>query len=134
MYTRLELPKNATFTEVQAARPERFGNNKGSIKQLEKKVDIYARDTVEQYNELQQDFHSLHKDISQGFAQLLAKFKSFGNQIGQLEEYQRKQQYQLYTRQPSEAFDEDQFHEALNSLYCQRQPIPQPFRPVTPLQ
>ena len=27
----LELPKNATFVEVQTARPERFGNNKGSI-------------------------------------------------------------------------------------------------------
>ena len=32
IYTHLELPKNATFVEVQAARPERFGNNKGSIK------------------------------------------------------------------------------------------------------
>ena len=31
MYTRLELPKNATFIEVQAARLERFSNNKGSI-------------------------------------------------------------------------------------------------------
>ena len=29
--TRLELPKNATFVEVQAARLEWFGNNKGSI-------------------------------------------------------------------------------------------------------
>ena len=28
---RLELPKNTTFIEVQAARLERFGNNKGSI-------------------------------------------------------------------------------------------------------
>ena len=27
----LELPKNATFIEVQAARLEWFGNNKGSI-------------------------------------------------------------------------------------------------------
>ena len=31
-YIRLELPKNVTFVEVQAARLERFGNNKGSIK------------------------------------------------------------------------------------------------------
>ena len=29
--TYLELPKNVTFVEVQAARLERFGNNKGSI-------------------------------------------------------------------------------------------------------
>ena len=50
--TRLELPKNATFVEVQAARPERFGNNKGSIVWLEKKVDVYARDIVERFNEL----------------------------------------------------------------------------------
>ena len=48
----LELPKNVIFIEVQAACLERFGNNKGSIKWLEKKVDIYARDTVERYNEL----------------------------------------------------------------------------------
>ena len=52
MRTRLELPKNITFVEVQAARLEWFGNNKGSIKWLEKKVDIYARDTIEWYNEL----------------------------------------------------------------------------------
>ena len=31
IYTRLELPKDATFVEVQAACLERFGNNKGSI-------------------------------------------------------------------------------------------------------
>ena len=31
IYTYLELPKNATFIEVQAACLERFGNNKGSI-------------------------------------------------------------------------------------------------------
>ena len=67
-HTRLELPKNTTFVEVQAARPERFGNNKGSIEWLEKKVDIHARDIVDRYNELQQDFYSLHEDISQGFA------------------------------------------------------------------
>ena len=46
IYTCLELPKNVTFVEVQAACPERFGNNKGSIKWLEKKVDIYTRDTA----------------------------------------------------------------------------------------
>ena len=68
IYTCLELPKNITFIEVQAACPERFGNNKGNIKWLEKKVNIYTRDTIERYNELQQDFHSLYKDISQGFA------------------------------------------------------------------
>ena len=136
--TRLELPKNATFAEVQAARPERFGNNKGSIEWLEKKVDAHARDTADRYNELQQDFHSLHEDISQGFAQLSAKFESFGNRIGQLEENQRRQQqyHQPHARQPSEAFDEDQFREALNSLRRQKpqQHMPQPFRPVTPLQ
>ena len=31
IYTRLELPKNATFIEIQAACLEQFGNNKGSI-------------------------------------------------------------------------------------------------------
>ena len=61
---RLELPKNVTFVEVQAARLEWFGNNKGSIVWLEKKVDVYARDIVEWFNELQQDFYSLHEDIS----------------------------------------------------------------------
>ena len=120
--TRLELPKNTTFVEVQAARLERFGNNKGSILQLEKKVDVYARDIVEQFNKLQYNFYSLREDISQGFTRLLAKFDSFDNQIGRLEEIQRKQQqyYQLYARQPSEAFDKDQFYEALNSLYYQK--------------
>ena len=49
----LELPKNATFIEVQVACLERFGNNKGSIEWLEKKVDTYARDIVDWYNELQ---------------------------------------------------------------------------------
>ena len=62
--TRLELPKNAIFVEVQAARPERFENNKGSIKWLEKKVNIYTRDIADRYNELQQDFYSLYEDIS----------------------------------------------------------------------
>ena len=32
---------------------ERFGNNKGSIEWLEKKVNIYACDIVDWYNELQ---------------------------------------------------------------------------------
>ena len=50
--TRLELPKNVTFVEVQAARLERFGNNKGSILWLEKKVDTYARDIAERFNGL----------------------------------------------------------------------------------
>ena len=68
IYTRLELPKNVTFVEVQVARLEWFGNNKGSIKWLEKKVDTYARDIVDWYNELQQDFYSLYEDISQRFA------------------------------------------------------------------
>ena len=31
IYTRLELPKNVTFVEVQVACLEWFGNNKGSI-------------------------------------------------------------------------------------------------------
>ena len=44
IYIYLELPKNITFVEIQAACLEQFGNNKGSIKWLEKKVDIYARD------------------------------------------------------------------------------------------
>ena len=52
-YTCLELPKNIIFVEVQAARLERFGNNKGSIKWLEKKVDTYACDIADRYNELQ---------------------------------------------------------------------------------
>ena len=47
MYICLELSKNAIFIEVQAARLEWFGNNKGSIEWLEKKVDIYACDIVE---------------------------------------------------------------------------------------
>ena len=64
----LELPKNVTFVEVQAACLERFGNNKGSIIWLEKKVNTYACDIVERFNGLQQDFYSLYKDISQGFA------------------------------------------------------------------
>ena len=51
--TCLELPKNIIFIEVQAVCLERFGNNKGSIEWLEKKVDTYARDTAERYNELQ---------------------------------------------------------------------------------
>ena len=51
-YTRLELPKNVTFIEVQVARLERFGNNKGSILQLEKKVDIYTCDMAERFNGL----------------------------------------------------------------------------------
>ena len=52
IYTCLELPKNATFVEVQAARLEWFGNNKGSILWLEKKVNAYARDIAEWFNEL----------------------------------------------------------------------------------
>ena len=64
IYTRLELPKNVTFVEVQAACLERFGNNKGSILQLEKKVDAYTRDIAERFNNLQQDFYSLREDIS----------------------------------------------------------------------
>ena len=52
IYIYLELPKNIIFIEIQAACLERFGNNKGSIKQLEKKVDIYTHDIVEWYNEL----------------------------------------------------------------------------------
>ena len=52
IYIYLELPKNTTFIEVQVACLKRFGNNKGSIKWLEKKVDIYARDIVERFNEL----------------------------------------------------------------------------------
>ena len=50
--TCLELPKNTIFAKVQVACLERFGNNKGSIKWLEKKVDIYARDIAKRYNEL----------------------------------------------------------------------------------
>ena len=53
IYMCLELPKNVTFVEVQAACLEQFSNNKGSILQLEKKVDIYTYDIVEQFNELQ---------------------------------------------------------------------------------
>ena len=64
IYTRLELPKNTTFIEVQVACLKRFDNNKGSIKQLEKKVNIYTHDTIERYNKLQQDFYSLYEDIS----------------------------------------------------------------------
>ena len=64
IYTRLELSKNITFVEVQAARLEQFGNNKGSIIQLEKKVDIYTYDIAERFNKLQQDFYILHEDIS----------------------------------------------------------------------
>ena len=139
IYTHLELPKNATFVEVQAARLERFSNNKGNILQLEKKVNTYTRDIAKRFNKLQYNFHSLREDISQGFAQLLAKFDSFDNQIGRLEEIQRKQQqyqpqaqYYLQAHQPSEAFDKHQFHKALNSLHRPKQS--QPFRPITPLQ
>ena len=51
-YTRLELPKNVTFVEVQVVCLECFGNNKGSILWLEKKVDTYACDIVERFNGL----------------------------------------------------------------------------------
>ena len=53
MCMRLELPKNATFVEVQAACLERFGNNKGSILWLEKKVDTYTCNIAEWFNDLQ---------------------------------------------------------------------------------